>query len=277
MQIIGAADYVNDLHARLGILNKQLDDMQTEALERVSVETASLSSFISHASMVGITGLLAAKANPNGRDNGLLHKLCKIKTDSSGVVLRLLLEAKANANNCDESGQMPLFWAQSASVVGLLVANKADVRHINEHGYNALHGIINNYDPEKGQEMVIRALNSRGVPVNAQTHSGETALHIFARKSQADKETHEIALACARELLACGVDETVRNHEQATALDILKDRNERLHCSLTTILLKGIAQERAKIAGECEPFLPAILSTLVARYAYGVPVQEEKE
>lgn len=111
--------------------------------------------------------------------------------------------------------------SSSASSVSLRIINAMeDVNLRGPQGGTYLHQIALSYERDTDAANlvpVVFQLSNAGIRTNIQDSKGDTALHIAASKY----ETHQLAKA----LLMIGVDPTIRNASDKTALELAKDHD----------------------------------------------------
>ena len=123
------------------------------------------------------------------------------------VVVRLLLEAKADVEAKDNYGQTALYCAAQdghEEVVRLLLEAKADIEAKNNDGWTALHWAV--WD---GHKEVVRLLLEAKADVEAKDNDGWTALHKAAWHGHED---------VVRLLLEAKADVEAKDNEGQTAL-----------------------------------------------------------
>jgi len=90
-----------------------------------------------HVALVRI--LLKARANPDECDERAVSALHAAAFHGQQELCNELLQAKANANVADQHGQTPLFFAPTRSICELLCACRADTHATNLKGQSAVH------------------------------------------------------------------------------------------------------------------------------------------
>jgi len=83
--------------------------------------------------------LLLAKANANQRDDKGVSPLHLAAFDGNVGLCRVLLVSRADVDSRDRHGQTPLFFSPSREVCKLLVEKRADLTLLNHKGQSALH------------------------------------------------------------------------------------------------------------------------------------------
>jgi len=83
--------------------------------------------------------LLRAKANANEKDAKGVSALHLATFDGNTEICRALLGSRADVDSCDRHGQTSLFFAPTREVCKLLVEKRADVTVLNRKGQSALH------------------------------------------------------------------------------------------------------------------------------------------
>ncbi|HMU84405.1 MAG TPA: ankyrin repeat domain-containing protein [Leptospiraceae bacterium] len=148
------------------------------------------------------------------------------------TIVRLLLDAGADANETYEYGDNPLLLAVSAqapSVIDLLLPLTEDLERINQHQVCALH-FAASYD----DVHLVTQLLARGVNVNLKNPSGYTAL-IWAAQSNSIK--------VAPILLEHGADVAAKNTYGETAVSIAEQKDHQE-------MLRLFAKTGSRIKGE---------------------------
>lgn len=83
--------------------------------------------------------LLKARANANEQDSKGVAPLHLAVFDGHMELCKMLLTAKADVDCCDCHGQTPLFFAPSRDICKLLIDKRAEISALNRKGQSALH------------------------------------------------------------------------------------------------------------------------------------------
>lgn len=167
-----------------------------------------------------VSKLLELGADPEYQSQSLLsdpplHAVLRggMRRQSVNIV-KALLEAGADPNQANErrGGMTPLMLLGDISQVGLidkadaLIHAGADICQTDSTGWIALHHAV-------GRPEMIRYLVKKGGNVNAQSHGGETPLHIAALLG---------ARLSVRTLLANGADPNIKNESGQSVWDYVQ-------------------------------------------------------
>ena len=147
-----------------------------------------------------------------------LHIISSRKDIRSHKIARMLLQAEANVNAIDASGNTPLHCAcrvGNALVISVLIAGGAHVNLVNHNGETSLNlaGSFGSKHPE-----CIRLLLQVGADVNSQDNCGNTPLMSTWSPDQltVEKATNKAAVTM---LLQAGASVMLRNFRGETVLD----------------------------------------------------------
>lgn len=213
----------------------------------------------------------------------------------SAECVRLLIDAGADPNERDESGETPLMHAGSSQVVHVLVAEGADVRARCVSEYDALEHLFNLHswgaDAAIDRMDIARALLAAGADLQYTDKNGWSRLHGAAFRHQAegvkflldsgadqkvrdeggatalhkicwqgeyhDPETNEACRAIVKALVAAGVDPNAKDTDGATPLHEAASGDWGNATAIRTLLRLGADPNLANHAGETPLMLAA--------------------
>ena len=130
--------------------------------------------------------LLAAGANPNGRDHELLP-LIEAADAGHAEVVQLLLSAGADPRKLDYMGYTPS--SSNLEIVQLLLAAGTPVRSATPTGETGVHLAASARNWE-----LLKFWLGKGLTINERDAGGYTALHLAAFRGQADRVSQLLKL-----------------------------------------------------------------------------------
>jgi len=142
---------------------------------------------VSEPNIEKVKTLLAAKADPNAKNDGGWMPLHMAAMSGNKDIVALLLVAKADVNAPNHTGETPLHMAATfgqLEVVKLLVANHAEINAKNSNGETPLQMTVEGIGVQAKE--TVQFLLENKADANTRNHSGETPLHNAAWSGKTD-------------------------------------------------------------------------------------------
>ena len=179
--------------------------------------------------------LIQNQANIEHRSDNGSTPLSSAVISQSRSLVGLLLSHGANPNLCGPGGYSYLALAASQwseACVSMLLDAGADINTCDEAGLSLYHHVAiaaSYYANTAKAKATIRLLKQHGLDINTQDRQGQSALHVLCGALNKDKkETHNQAgddshiANIAHEMLKCGIDPKLVNHQGFTAIQYAK-------------------------------------------------------
>lgn len=207
---------VNDLNLSVG--NKESRDVKLENAIYLRGEIAifyenKLVEAIAQDNIEQVEKLILSGSDVNAKDkNWGLTSLQMATSRNNLEIVKLLLNAGANPNLRDESGQTALMMTNENSSIELiqdLLKAGADVNAQDDEGETALMTAA-----QSANLVIMQELLNAGANVNAQTDNGQTALMMIVERAS-DKSVDAVHL-----LVSAGANVNARNKDGKTALSV---------------------------------------------------------
>jgi len=181
--------------------------------------------------------LIQNQANIEHRSDNGSTPLSSAVISQSRSLVGLLLSHGANPNLCGPGGYSYLALAASQwseACVSMLLDAGADINSRDEAGLSLYHHVAiaaSYYANTAKAKATIRLLKQHGLDINSQDHQGQSALHVLCGALSKDKkdahgqhgdDSHIANIA--HEMLKCGIDPKLVNHQGFTAIQYAKQQ-----------------------------------------------------
>jgi ankyrin len=126
--------------------------------------------------------LIDAKADVNAVDfDGRTPCHCVARC-GYGKTLETMIVAGASVHARDSRGRTPLFDAQNASAMSVLIAEKSDVNALDMYGNSPCHAMCERGNAEADVASRLALLRAAGAKIDLQNNDGVTPLHVAAER-----------------------------------------------------------------------------------------------
>ena len=136
--------------------------------------------------------LINAEADIEGADKSGNTSLYWATWADQIISVKILLTASANPNNCNKVGQTPLHWSGSKQMAKLLIEHGADPNRADIKGKTPLHMEVDHDTPPDGD--LIQALIEGGADPNTADNTGITPFHMAVNHPTATRKKELIRI-----------------------------------------------------------------------------------
>jgi ankyrin repeat protein len=124
--------------------------------------------------------LIDANANVNAVDQDGDTPCHRAAFCGYGKALEIMIATGANVHARNSMGRTPLFHAQNASVMSMLIAANADVNAVDADGNSPCHAVCERCSDESNVVSQLALLRAAGAKMDVKNNDGKTALHFAA-------------------------------------------------------------------------------------------------